>query len=446
MNLSGPTIDSTETNCSGPADFYRYNIEIYFYNMIHFTRTTLDNGLTVICNRDNSTPFVAVNILYKVGSRNEQPDKTGFAHLFEHLMFGGSRHIEDYDRHVQLAGGDSNAYTSNDLTNYYITIPASNIETALWLESDRMAGLNFSQHALDVQKQVVIEEFKQRYLNNPYGDLWLKLRPLAYRIHPYRWATIGVSPGHIEKATLDDVKDFFYRFYAPNNAIVSISGNITEERALELVKKWFGDIPPSPAAAAPIPEEPVQTAERRLVLPDNNVPADAIYKVFHMGRRDSDNFYACDIISDILSNGQSSRLYVNLIKNSRLFSGIDAYVSGDMDPGLFIFSGKLSEGTDPEEAEKTIDLEIDKFIREDISERDLQKVINRTEARISFSEINYQNKAANLAFFDFLGDVELINREDQRYSHIDTTKLKETAHSVFQKNNSSTLLYLKNRN
>lgn len=411
--------------------------------MIHFTRTVLDNGLTVICNQDNSTPFVAVNILYKVGSRNEQPDKTGFAHLFEHLMFGGSEHIEDYDRHVQLAGGDSNAYTTNDLTNYYITIPASNIETALWLESDRMAGLNFSQHALDVQKQVVIEEFKQRYLNNPYGDLWLKLRPLAYHVHPYRWATIGVSPEHIERATLDDVKEFFHRFYAPNNAIVSISGNIPEQRALEFVKKWFGDIPPSSALFSPIAEEPVQTEARRLVLSDNNVPADAIYKVFHMGGRDSDNFYACDIISDILSNGQSSRLYVNLIRNSRLFSGIDAYVSGDIDPGLFIFSGKLSEGIKPEQAEEAVDKEIDKFIREDISEHDLQKVINKTEARISYSEINYQNKAANLAFFDFLGDIELINREDQRYRDIDITKLKETARSVFQKNNSSTLYYLK---
>lgn len=413
--------------------------------MIHFTRTILDNGLTVICNQDSSTPFVAVNVLYKVGSRNEHPDKTGFAHLFEHLMFGGSEHIGDYDRHVQLAGGDSNAYTTNDLTNYYITIPAPNIETALWLESDRMAGLNFSQRTLDIQKQVVIEEFKQRYLNAPYGDLWLHLRPLAYQVHPYRWATIGVSPGHIEKADLEDVKTFFRRFYAPNRAILSISGNITEQRALELVKKWFGDIPPATANSAQLPQEPVQTEERRLVLADNDVPADALYKVFHMGGRNSENFYACDIISDILSNGQSSRLYVNLIKNSRLFSGIDAYVSGDMDPGLFIFSGKLSEGTTPAQAEEAIDREIGQFIREKISERDLQKVVNRTEARIAYSEINYQNKAANLAFFDFLGDIRLINREEQRYRSITVDKLKETASCIFQKNNSSTLLYLKKR-
>lgn len=411
--------------------------------MIHFNRTILDNGLTVICSTDKSTPFVSVNILYKVGSRNEQEDKTGFAHLFEHLMFGGSEHIEDYDRHVQLAGGDSNAYTTNDITNYYITIPAANIETALWLESDRMAGLKFSQHSLDVQKQVVTEEFKQRYLNNPYGDLWLKLRPLAYKVHPYRWATIGVSPEHIERARLEDVKDFFHRFYAPNNAIIGICGNIEEKEALELVKKWFGDIPPSEGIVGNIPQEPRQTAERRLVSEGNDVPADAIYKVFHMGGRNSENFYACDIISDILSNGQSSRLYINLIKNSRLFSGIDAYVSGDADPGLFIFSGKLSEGTDIRQAEAAIDNEISKFISEAISDREVQKVINKTEARISYSEINYQNKANNLAFFEFLGDVDLINSEGLRYSCINVDKIKKTAAEVFRKENSSTLYYLK---
>lgn len=414
--------------------------------MIHFTRTILDNGLTVICNTDKSTPFVSVNILYKVGARNEQEDKTGFAHLFEHLMFGGSEHIEDYDRHVQLAGGDSNAYTTNDLTNYYITIPAANLETAFWLESDRMAGLNFSQRSLDVQKQVVTEEFKQRYLNNPYGDIWLKLRPLAYQVHPYRWATIGVSPEHIERATLNDVKSFFHRFYAPDNAILAISGNIEEKQALALVKKWFDDIAPAGLIPAPIPVEPQQAEERRLIVPDNNVPADAIYKVFHMGGRKSDNFYACDIISDILSNGQSSRLYVNLIKNSRLFSGIDAYVSGDVDPGLFIFSGKLSEGTDIQQAEAAIDEEIHKFIRDQISEHEVQKVINKTEARIAYSEINYQSKASNLAFFEFLGDINLINTETECYQQIDTNKIKETAQAIFSPSNCSTLCYLKKSN
>lgn len=411
--------------------------------MIHYTRQVLDNGLTVLCHTDRSTPFVSVNVLYKVGSRNEHPEKTGFAHLFEHLMFGGSRHIEDYDRHVQAAGGDSNAYTTNDLTNYYITIPAANIETALWLESDRMAGLNFSQHALDVQRQVVIEEFKQRYLNIPYGDLWLKLRPLAYRVHPYRWATIGVSPEHIERARLEDVEEFFHRFYTPDNAVIAVSGNIEEARALELVKKWFGDIPPGEPERPAVPQEPAQREERRLVCEGNEVPADAIYKVFHMGGRASGNFYACDVISDILSNGQSARLYVDLIKERRLFSGIDAYVTGDMDPGLFIFSGKLSEGTDIRQAEEAIDEEIAKFIRDGVTEREVQKVINKTEARISYGEINYQNKANNLAFFDFLGDVELINSEAERYRAVDADKIRETARDIFRKENSSTLYYLK---
>lgn len=411
--------------------------------MIKYTRTLLGNGLTVICNTDKSTPFVSVNVLYKVGARNEQADKTGFAHLFEHLMFGGSQNIADYDRHVQLAGGDSNAYTTNDLTNYYITIPAANIETALWLESDRMAGLNFSQSALDVQKQVVIEEFKQRYLNNPYGDIWLKLRPLAFKVHPYRWATIGVSPEHIERTTLEDVKDFFHRFYSPDNAILSISGNIESERAIGLVQKWFGDIPPAQAPAGIIPPEPPQTEERRLIVPDNDVPADAIYKVYHMGGRDSKNFYTCDVISDILSNGQSSRLYINLIKNSRLFSGIDAYVSGDADPGLFIFSGKLSEKVDIRQAEEAIENEIQKFLWENISGREVQKVINKAEARISYSEINYQSKASNLAFFEFLGNLDLINSEGNCYHNISVEDIKSTATTLFCKENCSTLLYLK---
>lgn len=411
--------------------------------MIHFTRTILDNGLTVICHTDKSTPFVSVNVLYKVGSRNEQEDKTGFAHLFEHLMFGGSEHIADYDRHVQLAGGDSNAYTTNDLTNYYITIPADNLETALWLESDRMAGLNFSQQVLDVQKQVVIEEFKQRYLNHPYGDIWLKLRPLAYRVHPYRWPTIGMSPEHIEKATLEDVKDFFHRFYAPDNAVIAISGNVETDKALEGVKKWFGDLPASHLPASSIPPEPEQQAERRLVVADNPVPADAIYKVFHMGSRISNQFYACDIISDILSNGQSSRLYVNLVKNNRLFSEIDAYVSGDADPGLFIFSGKLSEDVSAEQAEQAIDREIERFIRDDISDHEVEKVINKTKARIAYSEINYQNKAGNLAFFEFMGDIDLINTEENRYSQMDVDTIRNTARQIFKKENSSTLYYLK---
>lgn len=411
--------------------------------MIKFSRHILDNGLIFLCNTDTSTPLVSVNILYKIGAKNESENKTGFAHLFEHLMFSGSANVPDFDREIQLAGGENNAYTTNDFTNYYITLPAANIETALWLESDRMMGLNFSQQALDVQKNVVIEEFKQRYLNAPYGDIWLKLRPLAYKVHPYRWSTIGISPEHVERATLDDVKDFFHKYYSPDNAVISISGNIEAGKALELVKEWFGDIPPSGFKKQSVPREPEQKEERRLTVADNNVPADAIYKVYHMGNRMSDNFYACDIISDILSNGQSSRLYLNLIKNSGLFSSIDAYITGETDEGLFVFSGKVSEGVTIEEAEKAILREIEYFIDNPVSEHELQKVINKTEARLCFSEINYQNKAGNMAFFEYLGDSSLINQEATRYEKITVETLKKTAKELFNPGNCSTLLYLK---
>ena len=411
--------------------------------MIKFSRHILENGLTVLCNTDPGTPFVSVNILYKVGAKNESPQKTGFAHLFEHLMFSGSVHVKDFDREVQLAGGDSNAYTTNDYTNYYITIPAENLETALWLESDRMLGLNLSSQALDVQKHVVIEEFKQRYLNAPYGDIWLKLRPLAYQVHPYRWPTIGISPEHIEKATEEDVKTFFREHYTPDNAIVGISGNIAEDKALKLVQKWFGDIPSSGYQQPLLPQEPTQTEARRLVLSDNPVPADVIYKVYHMGSRISENFYVCDVISDILSNGQSSRLYRHLIKENRLFSSIDAYVTGDTDPGLFVFSGKLSEGSTVEAAEAAMEKELKNFIETPVSDRELQKVIHKTAARISFSEINYQSKASNLAFFEYLGDAELINNENKKYEQITLEKLKETARELFRPENCSTLIYLK---
>lgn len=411
--------------------------------MIKFSRHILENGLTVLCNTDPGTPFVSVNMLYKVGSRNEAEQKTGFAHLFEHLMFGGSAHIPDFDREVQLAGGDSNAYTTNDYTNYYITIPAANIETALWLESDRMGSLNFSEQSLRIQQHVVTEEYKQRYLNAPYGDIFLHLRPLAYKVHPYRWPTIGMSPDHIEKATLDDVKDFFGKYYTPDNAILSISGNISDTRALELVRKWFGDIPPTRYRKNPLPSEPEQKEARRLILRDNPVPADMIWKVYHMGNRNSENFYICDVISDILSNGQSSRLYLHLIKDSRLFSDIEAYVSGDTDPGLFVFCGKLSEDVSVEEAEEAMENELKRFINDPITEREVRKIIHKAEARISYGEINYQTKAGNLAFFEFLGDAGLINNENEKYENITVEKLKATAQALFRPENSSTLIYLK---
>lgn len=411
--------------------------------MINFHREKLDNGLICIYNEDFSTPFVALNILYKVGSKHENESRTGFAHLFEHLMFGGTPNIPDYDTHVQEAGGENNAFTTNDYTNYYITIPASNIETALWLEADRMSGLEFSEKSLNVQKQVVIEEFKQRYLNAPYGDVWLKLRPLAYKTHPYKWATIGKSTEDINTATLDEVKDFFHRFYCPNNAILTISGGIKAEEASILVKKWFGFIPSADYAKPYIPEEPIQNKAERLVVRNKEIPADAIYKVWHMGGRNSHNFYVCDIISDLMSNGNSSRIYKNLIKGKSSFSSIDAFVMGEVDPSLFVISGKVSDGVSIEKAENDIQEEIDKFIQEEIDEREIQKVINKTEARLAYSEIGYQNKALNLAIAEMHGDVNMVNTEYQKYEAVSIQDIKSTAKELFREENSATLLYLK---
>lgn len=411
--------------------------------MIKFKKKILDNGLTIICNQDKGTPFVSVNILYKVGAINENANKTGFAHLFEHLMFSGSKNVNNFDHYVQIAGGESNAFTTNDYTNYYITIPAVNIETALWLESDRMLNLNIDQKSLDVQKSVVIEEFKQRYLNQPYGDIWLKLRPLVYKKHPYSWPTIGKSIKHIEDVSLKDVHSFYNNFYSPNNAILSISGNIDENKAIELVEKWFKDIPKSNFVSPIIPEEPKQTEARELIVKDKDVPADLIFKIYHMGKRMSQNFYDCDTISDLLSNGQSARLYVNLIQNSKIFSEIDAYVTGDIDPGLFIFRGKLSEGANIKEADKAIEREIQKFINESISDREIQKIKNKAESRILFSEISYQGKAGNMALFEFMGNVDMINNEVNFYRNINESKIRECARKIFNKNNCSTLLYLK---
>ncbi|MDR0981680.1 MAG: insulinase family protein [Culturomica sp.] len=409
--------------------------------MIQYSRSTLKNGLTVIVHTDKSTPFVCVNTLYKVGSRNESEDKTGFAHLFEHLMFGGSVNIPDFDREVQMAGGENNAYTTFDYTNYYTTLPAANLETALWLESDRMMQLAFSQQSLNVQKNVVVEEFKQRYLNAPYGDVWTHLRPLAYHVHPYKWNVIGKDPEHIERATLDDVRSFFRRFYAPNNAVVVLTGNIEEKQAFELVEKWFNDIPATDSIAQNIPAEPLQNEARRLVLTDNNVPAHALYKVYHTGGRTSEDFYACDLISDILSNGNSSRLYQNLIKKE-IFSSLDAYVTGDFDPGLFVFSGRISPSITPEEADNAILNEIDSFINATITDRELEKVLNKAEARSKYSEINYQNKAANLALYEAMGNVELINTEIDIYKQFTIADLKRFAAEILNPINCSTLMYL----
>ncbi len=410
--------------------------------MIAFQRKILANGLTVLVHEDPSTPMAAVNVLYRVGARNESYDRTGFAHLFEHLMFGGSVHVPDYDTPVQLAGGENNAFTNNDYTNYYLALPRENLETALWLESDRMLGLAFDERSLEVQRKVVVEEFAQRYLNQPYGDIWLMLRPLAYERHPYRWATIGRDIEHIRGASMEEVRAFFARYYRPGNAILSIAGDFEAERVFEAVDRWFGPIPAGePVRPDDIPQEPEQTAPRRLEV-RRPVPASVIYIVFHMGPRVSREAVVCDVVSDLLSNGTSSRLYQRLVKESPLFSSVNAYISGDVDPGLFVVTGHVMEGVSLGEAEAALWSELDRMKTEPVGDYELEKVKNKFEANQIFSEINVLNKAMNLAYFEMLGDAAMIDTEVAEHDSVTREEIQAAARRVFRAENSSTLLYV----
>lgn len=409
--------------------------------MIQFSEFTLSNGLKIIHHRDESTPLVVMNILYKVGARNEDPDKTGFAHLFEHLMFGGSVNIPEYDTPLQLASGENNAFTNNDITNYYLTLPAQNIETGFWLESDRMLSLAFSPESLEIQRSVVIEEFKQRYLNQPYGDVWLKLRPLAYKVHPYQWPTIGKEIKHIENATLDDVKAFFKSHYCPNNAIMCVAGNITLEQVKELSEKWFGPIPSQPLVINELPAEPLQQKERRETV-TAKVPADAIYMAFHCpGRRDP-RYYAADLLTDILSRGRSSRLLNSLVKEQKLFSEIGAYITGDADPGLIVIEGKINRGISPEKAEMGVREELNKLMNELVSENELNKVKTKAESTIVFGEMGVLNKGMALCYATFLGNTNLVNEELALYQSVSSADIKQAAIDFLGKSNCSTLYYL----
>lgn len=408
--------------------------------MITYETFTLHNGLQFIINIDKNTPFVAINTLYDVGSKDESPDKTGFAHLFEHLMFGGSKHIPSFDTPLQKVGGENNAFTNTDITNYYITLPKDNIETGFWLESDRMLELAFSQKNLDTQKSVVIEEFKQRYLNRPYGDTWLLLRPLAYTTHPYMWPTIGKDISHIEQAVIKDVTDFFYRHYAPNNAIISISGNVSVREIKKLAKKWYENIPQRDIIPRNLPKEPEQLSKRTLSV-ERNVPVDTIYKVFHMCNRLHPDFYTSDIISDILSNGKSARLYTNLVQNQRLFSEINAYITGEIDEGLFVISGNIMPGIRMEQAEQAIYSELEKLTNGFVFDYELQKVTNKIESTIIFSETNVLNKAMNLAKFAHLGDVSYIQKEIENYTKVSSKDIQRVASQLFKEQNDSTLYY-----
>ena len=411
-----------------------------FTPMIPYRRKTLSNGLTVLVNRDRSSKLAAVNILYKVGARNEEPSRTGFAHLFEHLMFRGTRGIPNFDLPVQMASGDNNAFTNNDYTDFYITLPATNVETALWLESDRIEGLDITAEKLETEKKVVIEEFRQRYLNQPYGDQTMLLRALAYRVHPYRWAAIGLTPDHIAGASLADVEAFYRAHYHPSNAILSISADLEEERMLDLAEKWFGDLPDRPTPPAAIPQEPPQHEARREVV-ERDVPATTVSVAYPMGGRTSAEFYTADLVSDLLSGGDSSRLYTRLVKERRLLSSVNAYITGDLDPGLFVFTGQLLPGTTPEQAEEAFRAEIELLGREAASDYEVQKVKNKFEANTLFGELNVMNKAMNLGFYEMLGDPALINRETEAYRAVTTDDIMEFSRRVLRPEKSSTLIY-----
>ena len=408
--------------------------------MILFERFTLNNGLQVIVHQDKTTPIVAVDLLYKVGARNENRERTGFAHLFEHLMFDGSKNISDFDNQLQLAGGECNAFTTNDLTNYYITLPKQNIETAFWLESDRMLELGITEKKLEIQKNVVIEEYNQRYLNKPYGDWMLIMRYLAYRKHPYMWPTIGKDPLEIKYASLDEVNSFFYNYYAPNNAVLVVAGDVETEQIRQLAEKWFGPIPRRNTRIEPLPVEPEQRVAQFLEL-KRSEPLNAIYKGFHMDGRLGPKYHTADLISDILSNGESSRLNQILVKQQKTFTNINAYVTGEIDPGLLIVEGKLSDGVSFEQGEESIGSVLESLWKEPISEKELTKVKNNIEVKKIVSEVNVLNKAMNLAYCEMLGDANIINTDIEHYQAVTATDIASTAQQIFRKNNCSTIHY-----
>lgn len=408
--------------------------------MIPFSSFVLSNGLRVFVHEDPTVQIAVMNILYDVGSRDERPDKTGFAHLFEHLMFGGSINIPNYDEPLQMVGGENNAFTNADITNYYLTVPAANIETGFWLESDRMLSLSFDPQVLDVQRKVVIEEFKQRYLNQPYGDVWLKLRPLVYTTHSYQWATIGKEISHIENATQDDVRDFFFKYYIPNNAILVVAGNVTVDQVKDLAEKWFGPIPAGKKPERKIQQEPIQQAKRELEV-RAKVPVNALYKAYHMPARFDADFYASDLLSDILSRGNSSRLYNTLVQQKEIFTSISSFTTGSIDPGLLVISGRVKDGISLIDAEHEVDLILDEIMKNGATDAELQKVKNQALATLEFGEVEVINRAMNLAFAALSGDAELVNQEEEKILEVTTADVHRMANRIFRESNASVMYY-----
>ncbi len=408
--------------------------------MIHFNRFVLDNGLRVLVHEDFSTPLAVVNVMYDVGARDENPNRTGFAHLFEHLMFGGSVNIPDYDEPLQKAGGENNAYTTNDLTNYYCQLPVQNIETAFWLESDRMLSLAFGEKSLDVQRKVVCEEFKEHYLNKPYGNAWHHLRNLAYTTHPYQWLTIGKELKHVEDASLDDVKQFFFKHYRPINAILVVSGPVKTDDIKRLADKWFGPIAMGEKYIRNLNAEPLQTAARTQHI-ESNVPLDAFYRCYHIAGRLERGYYLSDLLTDIMGSGASSRLFQKLVKEKQIFAGIDCYHFGSTDPGLLAIEGKLVKGISLDEADAAVQFEIDALLANGIQAQELEKIKNKTESVIAFEDVALMSRSNSLANYELLGDAALMNEELSRYQSITADELLEYGKHIFRKENSNTLFY-----
>ncbi|MGC1243913.1 MAG: pitrilysin family protein [Chryseosolibacter sp.] len=408
--------------------------------MIQFKEFSLDNGLRVVVHEDPTVQIAVLNVLYDVGSRDEDPGKTGFAHLFEHLMFGGSQNISNYDEPLQKVGGENNAFTNTDITNYYLTVPATNIETGFWLESDRMLSLSFDPQVLEVQQKVVVEEFKQRYLNQPYGDVWLKLRPLAYQTHPYQWATIGKEISHIENATMEDVRKFFFRYYVPSNAILVVAGNVTADQVRRLTEKWFGSISSPAVEQRKLPAEAAQTRKRTLEV-EADVPASALYKAYHMPGRFAKDFFAVDLMSDVLTRGHSSRLYQKLVKEKEIFTSISSFTMGTIDPGLLVVNGRVKEGIDLQDAEDEVNQLIDGLVREGATPEELEKVKNQAYSTLEFGEIEVMNRAMNLAFAKLSGDANYVNDEGKLIEAVTREDIQTAARNVLREENSSVLYY-----
>ena len=408
--------------------------------MIHFNSHRLKNGLRLIHHYNATTSMVAVNLLFDVGSSDENPSKTGLAHLMEHLMFSGSKHVAKFDDMLQRAGGDSNAWTSCDVTNYYDVLPVHNLETALWLESERLVNLNLTEENIAIQKSVVTEEFKQRYLNQPYGDVLHLTHGLAYEVHPYRWPTIGLDVDTIKSFTSDDIINFHNRFYSVNNMVLCISGNVDFDTAVKLVEKWFGDIEPYDIAPRNLPEEPVQQ-QCRFITHKSEVPNNMLFLTYHMCSRTSADYPVSDIISDILGNGMSSRFYQQLILNTNMFADVDASVMGARDPGLFYIRARLEQGVDFDKARDAINEVLRQLIDGGATQHEIDKCVNKYISNKLFENVGYAEKAVSLCMHELLWGAQGINTENDRYREITPQAVNSVASQLFDSNNCSIIYY-----